>query len=210
MRTANNSSSRSIPLIRRTYDRDLHYLVIRRGVGDLDHELLGDPLLSIGGFHGLEVEFLWRKDYCTPFVVRCYIKDGFENEVLFLLSVCGTGFMGPPPVSLHIAVAKPAVKTPRWRAPLLWQDLRRLASLPRGFEMLLTLEMRVPGAGDEIPVTDGAEYVDRGVFQLGSMPTPPKMGCVRVDILTNQAAALAELDQMIFSTVSGLTRSGCQ
>jgi len=112
------------------------------------------------GFYGLEVKFLRRKDDRAPFIVGRNIDDGFEKVKSFLLSVRGARFVGFPPISLHIFVTKPATKTSRWGAPFLWLDQWRQARFLRLFEVLLTLNMRVPRAGDNIRITGGAENAD--------------------------------------------------
>ena len=76
--------------------------------------------------------------------------------------------------------------------------------------MFLPLNVRVPRAGNEVLVTSGAENVDGGVFELGGMSAPPEMGCIGSGVLANQPTALAELDQMVFGAVGGLTRSSSQ
>ena len=90
-----------------------------------------------------------------------------------------------PSIGLHVAVAKPTVKTSGWRAPFLGLDVWRLASLLRGSQVLLALDVRAPRAGDKVLVAGGAEYVYVGVFEFGGMSPAPKMGSVRGKVLTD-------------------------
>lgn len=155
-------------------------------------------------FYGFEVKFLWWKDDRASFIVGRYIEDSFEKKIPFLLLVCGTGFMRLPPVSPHIAVTKPAMKTSGRGTPFLRLDLRRATGLSGGIGVLLTLDVRVPGAGGKIPITGGAEDVDSGIFEFGSMATPPNVGFVSINVLTNQPTALAELDQVVSGAICTL------
>lgn len=100
------SDLRSVSLTCGTCHCNLHNLVVHRGVGDLNHELFGDPLSSMSGLYGFEVKFLRREDDCAPFVVRCDIKGSFENEILFLLPVRWARLMGAPGFDLDVTIAK--------------------------------------------------------------------------------------------------------
>ena len=48
------------------------------------------------------------------------------------------------------------------------------------------------------------------MFQFGSVPASPKMGCVRMDVLASKAAAFTEFDQMVFTAVIGLANPSGQ
>lgn len=97
------------------------------------------------------------------------------------------------------------MKTPDRGTSLLWLDLWCPTSLLRGFKVLLALDMWIPSVDGEVLVTGGAEDIDGGVFEFGSMSAPPKVGFIGISVLAGHPAALAEFDHMVLSTIGVLT-----
>ena len=115
--------------------------VIDRWIGHLDDELFPNALSSMSRFYGLEVKLLRREDDRTPFIICRYVKNSFEKEVLFLLSVGRTRLVGGPATDLDIAIAEPAANTSRWGLTFLGLDFWCRVRLLRGFDMLPATNM---------------------------------------------------------------------
>ena len=137
--TVDDLDSRSVSFVGRTGDSNLHQPVSCRGVGNLNNELSRDSLLSICRIYSLEVEFFRREDDRISFIVCRNVKHGLEKEILFLLPVCGARSVGFPPISLHVAIAKLAMKTSGWGTSFLRLDLRCRPSCLRVFDMFPAL-----------------------------------------------------------------------